>query len=271
MQLTVTSWNINSVRLRIGMVGEFLTTHAPDVLCLQETKTPDEQFPAKAFHQLGYVHQAFIGQKGYNGVAIVSKLPFSEKEAMSMCGRNDARHMTVTLDKAAGAAAGIAIHNFYIPAGGDLPDPEKNDKFAHKLAFLDEIGAWGVTKKPTERPAILLGDLNIAHTPQDVSNWRRNVRSEGFLPQEREWFGELVGPRRLVDVVRSLHPEADGPYSWWSWLGDSFVNDTGWRIDYHLATPRLARTAVAAVTDREESPAARLADHAPVVVDYDLA
>ena len=118
MQLTVTSWNINSVRLRIGMVGEFLTRYAPDVLCLQETKTPDEQFPAKAFHQLGYVHQAFIGQKGYNGVAILSKLPFSEKEAMSMCGRNDARHMTVTLDQAAGAAAGIAIHNFYIPEIG---------------------------------------------------------------------------------------------------------------------------------------------------------
>src|SRR5690606_753071 len=117
------------------------------------------------------------------------------------------------------------------------------------------------------REFLLMGDLNVAHTTQDVARWRSSQRAEGFLPEEREWIGSLLSPRTLVDVVRAVHPEAEGPYSWWSWLGESFARDSGWRIDYHLATPRLARTAVAAWVDREHR-GVRLSDHSPVVVDY---
>lgn len=271
MQLTVTSWNINSVRLRIGMVGEFLTTHAPDVLCLQETKTPDEQFPAKAFHQLGYVHQAFIGQKGYNGVAIVSKLPFSEKEAMSMCGRNDARHMTVTLDKAAGPAAGIAIHNFYIPAGGDLPDPEKNDKFAHKLAFLDEIGAWGVTKKPTERPAILLGDLNIAPLEHDVWSHKQLLDVVSHTPIETTTLETLRSELGWTDAARTLRPEPEKLYSWWSYRAQDWsATNKGRRLDHIWLSDALKPTLRDLTFLREARGWERPSDHVPVTVTLDL-
>ncbi|WP_038359533.1 exodeoxyribonuclease III [Bosea sp. UNC402CLCol] len=271
MQLTVTSWNINSVRLRIGMVGEFLTRYAPDILCLQETKTPDEQFPAKAFHQLGYVHQAFIGQKGYNGVAIVSKLPFSEKEAMSMCGRNDARHMTVTLDKAAGSAAGIAIHNFYIPAGGDIPDPAKNDKFAHKLAFLDEIGAWGVTKKPTDRPAILLGDLNIAPYEHDVWSHKQLLDVVSHTPIETTTLEKLRSELGWTDAARTLRPEPEKLYSWWSYRAQDWeASNRGRRLDHIWLSDALKPTLRDLSFLREARGWERPSDHVPVTVTLEL-
>lgn len=270
MKLSVTSWNINSVRLRIGMVGEFLTRHAPDILCLQETKTPDEQFPAKAFHQLGYVHQAFIGQKGYNGVAIVSKLPFSEKDAMSMCGRNDARHMTVTLDTAAGAAAGMAIHNFYIPAGGDIPDPEKNDKFAHKLAFLDEIGAWGVTKKPTARPAILVGDLNIAPYEHDVWSHKQLLDVVSHTPIETTTLEKLRSELGWTDAARTLRPEPEKLYSWWSYRAKDWqAANKGRRLDHIWTTADIAaHTAGAEIIKPARGWSDKPSDHVPVIARF---
>ena len=124
------------------------------------------------------------------------------------------------------------------------------------------------TAQAAGREFLVTGDFNIAHTRQDLKNWRSNQRTEGFLPEEREWFDSLLSPRTLVDVVRVLHPHIDGPYTWWSWRGQSFTNDTGWRIDYQLATPGLARAAVAGGTDRDVDYDSRLSDHAPVVVDY---
>ena len=114
-----------------------------------------------------------------------------------------------------------------------------------------------------------MGDFNVAHTRSDLKNWRGAGQKEGFLPEEREWFGTLLSERTLVDVVRRLHPDSEGPYSWWSWIPGAFERDSGWRIDYQLASPGLARTAVAAGTDREASAEARISDHAPVVVDYE--
>jgi len=118
------------------------------------------------------------------------------------------------------------------------------------------------------REFVVMGDFNVAHTKQDLRNWRTNQKSEGFLPEERDWFGSITGPRTLVDVVRALHPGADGPYSWWSWRGQAFANDAGWRIDYHLASPALARSATHAFSGREASYEERISDHCPVVVDY---
>src|SRR5213596_3096919 len=119
MRLTITTWNINSVRLRIDLVAKFIKAVRPDVLCLQETKCPDDKFPLKRFARLGYNHVALNGQKGYHGVAVVSRLPFDSFRVRDLA----------------------VVHNFYVPAGGDEPDPEVNVKFAHKLSFLDEMGA----------------------------------------------------------------------------------------------------------------------------------
>ncbi len=136
LDFSVATWNINSVRLRIDLVTRYLAQKAPDVLCLQETKCPDANFPHGAFRDAGYRHIAISGQKGYHGVAIVSRAPFASHSVRDFCQKGDARHLRVVLD---GALKDVELHNFYVPAGGDEPDPEINPKFAHKLAFVDEI------------------------------------------------------------------------------------------------------------------------------------
>ncbi|MFN3673917.1 MAG: exodeoxyribonuclease III [Bosea sp. (in: a-proteobacteria)] len=248
-----------------------MTSQAPDVLCLQETKTPDEQFPAKAFHQAGYVHQAFIGQKGYNGVAIVSRLPFSAQDAMAMCGRADARHMSVVLGAGAGAAAGVAIHNFYIPAGGDIPDPELNPKFAHKLAFLDELGVWGMTSRPTDRPSILLGDLNIAPYEHDVWSHKQLLDVVSHTPIETNMLETLRGDLGWTDAARALRPEPEKLYSWWSYrAADWAASDRGRRLDHIWLSEGLKPTLRDLSFLREARGWERPSDHVPVTVTLEL-
>ena len=138
MRFSLTTWNINSVRLRIDLVAKFLKAVRPDVLCLQETKCIDDAFPLKRFRRLGYEHVALNGQKGYHGVAIVSKLPFESSDVRVFCNNVDSRHISVAFGEKAGMSVPLILHNFYVPAGGDIPDAELNPKFAHKLAFLDE-------------------------------------------------------------------------------------------------------------------------------------
>ena len=161
MSLSVATWNINSVRLRIANVTRFLRLRKPDVLCLQETKCPDGNFPFKAFRDAGYPHIAISGQKGYHGVAVISRVPFATHSKRDFCAKGDARHIHVVLG---GEAEGLELHNFYVPAGGDEPDPEINLKFAHKLAFVDEMAEWAkddraakgggkAEAKPAEKPA----------------------------------------------------------------------------------------------------------------------
>ena len=159
MRLTVTTWNINSVRLRIDLVAKFVKAVRPDILCLQETKCPDDRFPRKRFKRLGYEHVALNGQKGYHGVVVLSRLPFERFDIQSFCGKTDCRHVSAVFGERAGLRDPITIHNFYVPAGGDTPDPEINVKFAHKLAFLDEMRDCATlrparfrTRDPARRP-----------------------------------------------------------------------------------------------------------------------
>jgi exodeoxyribonuclease-3 len=181
------------------------------------------------------------------------------------------------------AEAPVTIASLYLPKGGlpaELQRPERmreapdgGARYARKMAFMAAFSTYLTRTRRAAAAAgreyLLMGDMNIAHTKQDLANWRRNQQHDGFLPEEREWFGQQLSPRTLVDVVRSLHPDQDGPYSWWSWLGQSFAKDAGWRLDYHLATPRLARSAGRADVDREVA-GTRLSDHAPVVVEYGI-
>src|SRR5215208_714490 len=186
MRLTVTTWNINSVRLRIDSVAKFVKAVRPDVLCLQETKCPDDRFPFKRFKRLGYEHIALNGQKGYHGVAVLSRAPFDHVAVRAFCGKTDSRHVAVTLGERAGLRDPITLHNFYVPAGGDEPDPEINPKFAHKLAFLDEMHDCVELRCNGKSRAILVGDLNVAPLEHDVWSHKQLIRVVSHTPIECE-------------------------------------------------------------------------------------
>lgn len=271
MKLSITTWNINSVRLRLPIVEHFLKTQAPDILCLQETKCPDEQFPAAAFKAIGYGHQAFIGQKGYNGVAILSRLPFDARDAMSMCGRGDARHISATLGKGAKAAAGVTIHNFYVPAGGDIADPEVNDKFAHKLAFLDEIGAWGLRDRPADGRSVLVGDLNIAPLEHDVWSHKQLLDVVSHTPIETKTLERLRTDMGWIDVARRLRPEPEKVYTWWSYrAADWLAANKGRRLDHVWISESLGPQLTGFDILSEARGWERPSDHVPVTVHLSL-
>jgi exodeoxyribonuclease III len=271
MELSVTTWNINSVRLRLPIVLDYLARWRPDILCLQETKTPDDQFPAKALAAAGYGHQAFIGQKGYNGVAIISTLPFVGKNAMEMCEKNDARHISVTLDQGAGAAAGLSVHNFYVPAGGDEPDPAINPKFAHKLDFLSAMQRWSDASRPTATPAILVGDLNIAPLEHDVWSHKQLLDVVSHTPIETKTLEILRGDAGWIDAARTLTPEPEKLYSWWSYRAlDWAASDRGRRLDHIWLSPALKDTLKTVEFLKEARGWERPSDHVPVMVKLKL-
>jgi exodeoxyribonuclease-3 len=257
VQLTVSTWNINSVRLRLDQVGRFLKERRPDILCLQETKCPNDKLPLKDLQAFGYPFVVHMGQKGYNGVAILSRYPFSETSVMEMCGRPDARHITVTLSREAKAAAGVTIHNFYVPAGGDIPDPDLNEKFRHKLDFMAEMRSWGSKSKPTSGPAILvhkqLLDV-VSHTPVETEMLEE-------LRQEAEW----------IDAMRVLRPEPEKIYSWWSYRSpDWAAADKGRRLDHIWVSKGLKDTLRTIDVTRDTRGWDRPSDHAPVTAVLEL-
>jgi exodeoxyribonuclease-3 len=263
--LTVATWNINSVRLRAGLVTDFLRQHRPDVLCLQETKCPDDRFPFSDFRKLGYEHIAICGQKGYHGVAILSKLPFDTRGSRQFCGKTDARHIAVTL--AGGEARGITIHNFYVPAGGDIPDPDVNDKFAHKLGFLDEMRDWtGLDGLGTGRQ-ILVGDLNIAPLENDVWSHRQLLDVVSHTPIECEKLTHVLDRGDWVDAIRTVTPEPERVYTWWSYRAPDWAKaDKGRRLDHVWLSRELGGSLQGTSILREARGWERPSDHVPVMV-----
>ena len=182
MKLSVTTWNINSVRLRIDLVAKFIKSARPDILCLQETKCPDDAFPLKRFKRLGYENVALNGQKGYHGVTVISRLPFERTSVQNFCGKTDCRHVSAVFGERAGLSDPITLHNFYVPAGGDLPDPALNPKFAHKLAFLDEMRELALLRPAACERAILVCDLNVAPLEHDVWSHKQMLRVVSHTP-----------------------------------------------------------------------------------------
>lgn len=271
MRLLVTSWNINSVRLRSAQVQRHLREVAPDVLCLQETKCPDDRFPSSDFRSLGYEHIAIHGQKGYHGVAILSRLPFETVDRMEFCAKADCRHIAVQLGRAAGPAAGVTIHNFYVPAGGDIADPETNPKFAHKLAFLDEMIDWTQRLNPAGAPSILVGDLNIAPYETDVWSHKALLDVVSHTPVETERLERLRRESGFVDAVRRLKPEPERVYTWWSYRSpDWAAADKGRRLDHVWLSPHLVPALKDATIDRAARSWERPSDHAPVTVTLEF-
>jgi exodeoxyribonuclease III len=271
VSLTVSTWNINSVRARIDHVRRFLESRRPDVLCLQETKCPTDRFPLKELQSFGYPHVVHAGHKGYNGVAILSRFPFVETSLLDMCGRADARHISVTLGKEANGAAGIVIHNFYVPAGGDIPDISLNQKFAHKLQFLQEIREWGGRRKASSAPAILLGDLNVAPLEHDVWSHKQLLDVVSHTPVETEALETLREEAGWVDAMRSLRPQPEKVYSWWSYRSPDWqAANKGRRLDHIWVSGDLSGTTRSIEVSREIRAWERPSDHVPVTAVLDL-
>ncbi len=272
MRLAVATWNINSVRLRIRQVARLLSRHAPDLLCLQETKCPDERFPRAEFEQLGYPHIALHGQKGWHGVAVVSKHPFADVARHRFCDYNDARHVAVTLERAAGLAKALTLHNFYVPAGGDEPDPETNVKFAHKLAFLDELASYPATRAAKAGShALLVGDLNVAPLEHDVWSHRQLLDVVSHTPIECEKLRHAQRAGGWRDVMRAFVPEPAKLYTWWSYRAPDWKKaDKGRRLDHIWASPALAGAATKMTIARETRSWQQPSDHVPVIATFEI-
>jgi exodeoxyribonuclease-3 len=265
MPLTVTTWNINSVRLRIDLVARFIKAVRPDVICLQETKSPDDAFPLKRFKRLGYVHTALNGQKGYHGVAVVSRLPFESVTIDNYCGKTDCRHVAVTLGEKAGLRDPLTVHNFYVPAGGDEPDPAINPKFAHKLAFLDELHAMEKLRPKAGERAILVGDLNVAPLEHDVWSHKQLLNVVSHTPIETEKLTRFQKAGNWVDVARQFTPEPEKVYTWWSYRAHDWkAADRGRRLDHIWVSPQLGDRVSRIDIARHARGWERPSDHVPV-------
>ena len=263
--LRVVTWNVNSVRLRIALVAKLARLAKPDVICLQETKTPDEQFPRAAIARLGYPHQFVHGMKGYNGVAVLSRHPLALPRRQSWCDRDDSRHVVVEL------AGGVELHNLYVPAGGDIPDPTANPKFAHKLRFLREQGAWWSAQPQAGARKILVGDLNVAPLENDVWSHKQLLDVVSHTPIEVDLLGKLMASYGWVDAARHVVPPQAKLYTWWSYRNrDWRLSDRGRRLDHIWLTPALAPALKAIYVWRGARDWPNPSDHVPVIADLAL-
>ena len=261
--MRLATWNINSVRLRIDLLKKLAEGQSPDVICLQETKVVNELFPEDAIRDMGFPHIAFQGMKGYNGVAILSKVPIEKVTTLEWCGKQDCRHVSVVLP------GDIELHNFYIPAGGDAPDPVENAKFAHKLAFLDEMTAWFGKNRSPDKKMILVGDLNIAPLETDVWSHKQLLKVVSHTPVEVEKLTAIQTQSEWVDAVRHFVPESEQLFSWWSYRSKDWrKNNRGRRLDHIWVTPPLTQALSSATVVQDARDWERPSDHVPVIIDF---
>ena len=268
MRLRICTWNVNSVRLRAEQVARFVAEQAPDVLCLQEIKCQQGEFPVNAFKEMGLPHLKIAGQKGWHGVAIASRLPIEDPKPLDVCREGHARCVGVKV-------AGVEIQNFYIPAGGDTPDREANPKFDHKLDFYEKLTS-DMARRDPKAPLAIVGDLNVAPGEVDVWNHKYMSKIVSHTPVEIEAFRALQGSLGFIDLMRESTPEPEKLASWWSYRAQDFRQSArGLRLDHILVTPGLRdaafRLGAPAVRIHEDVRAwERPSDHAPVSADLVL-
>jgi exodeoxyribonuclease III len=260
----IATWNINSLRLRLPLLKELIAALEPDVICLQETKVPDELFPAEGPAQLGFPHVLFRGMKGYNGVAILSRRPILLHDiAPDWCSKSDCRHIGVLLDTKGGP---VELHNFYVPAGGDIPDRTQNVKYGHKLDFIAETRNWFAARTALAR-GVIVGDLNIAPLEHDVWSHKQLLGVVSHTPPETEGLTAWQDTG-FMDAVRRFVPAEEKLYTWWSYRNrDWRASDRGRRLDHIWVTPDLAGKLRRQIVLRDARDWPQGSDHVPVCVE----
>ncbi len=262
--MKILTWNINSVRLRAPLVVDVMRTLSPDIVCLQETKCPDEHFPSAVFEEEGYVHQHFHGMKSYNGVAILSKIPFIEKKIHHRVGREDCRHIAAKFES-------FYLHNLYIPAGGDVPDVNVNDKFAHKLDFVDELTSWFKDQHTKDEMVVAVGDFNIAPLEHDVWSHKQLLNVVSHTPIEVEKLEKFYRSLDWHDAVRHFVPEDEKCYTWWSYRNHDWkISNRGRRLDHIWVTQPLKTRLKKHRIHMETRDWEKTSDHVPVMMDVDV-
>ena len=275
MVTRIVSVNVNGVRAayRKGM-GEWLAGRGVDILCLQEVRAETSDLVALLGDGWFVSHDAATA-KGRAGVAIASRVEPTAVRTKFGADDFDSAGRWLEGDFTIGGKT-VTVVSTYVHAG-EVDTPKQVEKYKFLDAMIVRLGELGAKNAMS----LVVGDLNVGHRTLDIKNWKGNLKNSGFLPAEREYFDRILGAEDdtaynagaglgWVDLGRRFAGEVPGPYTWWSQRGQAFDTDTGWRIDYHLATPALAATALTYAIDKADAWNTRWSDHAPVVIDYDI-
>ncbi|MEV7415760.1 exodeoxyribonuclease III [Streptomyces sp. NPDC089919] len=264
--LSVTSVNVNGIRAasKKGLVPWLAATDA-DVICMQEVRAEAQQIPEEVREPEGW-HTVHVpaAAKGRAGVSLYTRRAPERVQVGFGSTEFDGSGRYVECD-----LPGVTVASLYLPSG-EAGTEKQDEKYRFMGEFLPYLKELRERSAAGGREVVVCGDWNICHQEADLKNWKTNRKNAGFLPEERAWLGEVYDEAGYVDVMRALHPEQAGPYSWWSYRGRAFDNDAGWRIDLQVATPGLAAKAVKGFVERAETHPERWSDHAPVTVVYDL-
>jgi len=261
-RLTIASWNINSVRIRMGIIAQLVAEANPDIICLQETKVQDHDFPRKEMARLGYETHILHGQRMHHGVAILSRLPLVDEIRNDWQANGEARHVGVRLP------SGVRLENVYVPAGGDIPDRQHNPKFGQKLDFIRRMTDWSGA---LDTPTIMLGDFNIAPLECDVWSHKALIDVVSHTPVEVEALAALAAAHGWVDVARAHVPAPERLYTWWSYRNkDHRVNDRGRRLDHVWVSPALSGVHSGFRVIEPARGWEKPSDHIPLIAEFDL-
>lgn len=262
MPLRIASWNINSIRARPHLIERLLDAYAIDILCLQEIKCEDNSFPRAVMQQMGFPHVVMAGQRMHHGVAILSRMPLQLDCRHDWQANGEARHIAVRLP------SGVALHNVYVPAGGDIPDRTLNPKFGQKLDFLERMTKWSADIR---EPSIILGDFNIAPLPQDVWDHKALLNVVSHTPVEVAALDRLQQSHGWVDLGRRFVPAPERLYTWWSYRANDWAaSNRGRRLDHVWCSPDLAPQALGLTTLVPARGWEKPSDHVPLVAEFDL-
>ena len=263
--MKIATWNINSIRIRLPLIEKFAREAEPDIICLQEIKTVEETFPFEKLAEMGYPHAYVHGQKGYHGVAIISKIELTLKDRLHILPDGGARHISVELP------SGAELHNYYIPAGGDVADREENPYYGFKLDYIDGIREWFAKERSKKTPMIMVGDFNVAPREHDVWSHKQLLKVVSHTPPEIERTDKLLADMDWLDVARHYTPDEEKLYSWWSYRNkDHTKHNRGRRLDHFWVTQPLVKSLKSCDTLTHARSWEKPSDHVPIVVELDI-